>query len=396
MRRSVRVIVFNADEDYSVSLRSELLRIPGVQIVAEVDEPALIEQAVSQFPAEVFVAHLDPVPDACLPIAAKIAASRPDLAVFVVSESTNGQHILTAMRSGVREFLTKPLDTQLLTNSMDKVLSQASSSVELGSLISVMGTIGGAGASILATNLAVELASMAKERPVALVDLDFRYGQLGTMLDLQSDYTISDLCDTPEQLDEGMIARVMVKHASGVHLLARPNNFVQADHITAAHCASVLNTLQQLYEYVVIDGPTKNDTGALSVLDLADINLLVMQLLVTSVRNVHRMLEALRDNGYNLERFKLVCNRVGRESAHLGVEHVEATLNTKVYHQVPDDWKAVSSCVNMGVPLAEGGAKSRTRQAIRELAEKLVEGGGAAGSGERSRGGLLGRIFSNA
>lgn len=394
MRRSVRVIVFNADEDYSVALRAELLRIPGVQIVAEVDEPALIEQAVSQFPAEVLVAHLDPAPDVCLPIAAKVAGSRPDLAVFVVSESTNGQHILTAMRAGIREFLTKPLDAQLLSDSLEKVLSQASSSVQLGSLISVMGTIGGAGASVLATNLAVELASLAKERPVAVVDLDFRYGQLGTMLDLQADYTIAELCDTPEQLDESMIARVMVKHSSGVHLLARPNSFGQADHITAAHCASVLNTLQQLYEYVVIDGPTRNDSGALSVLDLADVNLLVMQLLVPSVRNVHRMLEALRDNGYNLDRFKLVCNRVGRDSGHLQVEHVEATLNAKVYHQVPDDWKAVSSCVNMGVPLAEGAAKSRTRQAIRELAEKLATPEEAQAAADHGRGGLLGRIFS--
>lgn len=393
MRRSVRVIVFNADEDYSVALRTELLRLEGVQIVAEVDEPALIEQAVGQFPAEVLIAHLDPIPDVCLPLVTKLAGEHPDLAVFVLSESTNGQLILTAMRAGVREFLTKPLDPQLLASAFDKVLSQASSSVQLGSLISVMGSIGGAGASIVATNLAVELASIAKERPVALVDLDFRYGQAGTMLDLQADYTIADLCDTPEQLDEGMIARVMVKHSSGVHLLARPNNFAQADHITAAHCASVLGGLQQLYEFVVVDGPGRYDSGAMTALDLSDVNLLIMQLLVSSVRNVHRMLEALRDNGYNLDRFKLICNRTGRDSAHLCVEHVEDTLGMKIFHQIPDDWKAVSSCVNMGIPLAEGAAKSRTRSAIHELAERLAQPAGAEGGEERGRG-LLGRIFS--
>lgn len=396
MRRSVRVIVFNADEEYGAGLRSELLRIAGVQIVAEVDDAALIEQAVGQFPAEVLIAHLDPAPDACLPIAAKVASGHPELAVFVISESTNGQHILAAMRAGVREFLTKPLDTQFLAESIQKVLSQASSAVELGSLISVMGSIGGAGASTIATNLAIDLASLAGERPVALVDLDFRYGQLGTMLDLQADYTIADLCDTPEHLDEAMIAKVMVKHSSGVHLLARPNTFAQADQITAAHCASVLSTLQQLYEYVIVDGPSRDDPGALAVLDLSDINLLVMQLLVTSVRNLHRMLEALRDRGYNLDRFKLLCNRTGRDSAHLCVEHVEATLDMKVFHQIPDDWKAVSTCVNMGVPLSEGAAKSRTRQAIRELAERIAVHDEANGTAEPNRGSLLGRIFSNA
>lgn len=396
MRRSVRVIVFNGDEDYSATLRAELLHIPGVQIVAEVDEPALVEQAVQQFHAEVLVAHLDPAPEACLPVATQIASAHPDLAVFVISESTDGQHILAAMRAGIREFLTKPLDSKLLAESMDKVLSQVSSSVEMGTLVSIMGTIGGAGASILATNLAVELSSMSRQRPVALVDLDFKYGQLGTMLDLQGDYTIADLCDTPEQLDESMISRVMVKHSSGVHLLARPNHFGQADQITAAHCASVLSTLQQIYEFVIVDGPTRNDPGALTVLDLADANILVTQLLVTSVRNVHRMLDALRDGGYNLNRFKLVCNRIGRESAHLCIEHVEATLNMKVFHQIPDDWKAVSAAVNMGVPLAESAPKSRTRQAIRELAMQFVDPQSAEeNAAERGRAGLLGRIFQH-
>src|SRR5690606_6238009 len=141
--------------------------------------------------------------------------------------------------------------------------------------------------------------------------------------DLQADYTIADLTDTPEQLDSNIIDKAMVKHSSGVHLLARPNSFSQADHITAAHCVAVLSTLQQMYEYVVVDGPSRFDPGGQAVLDLADVNLLVLQLLVTSVRNVHRMLEELRDGGYNLSRFQLLCNRVGRDSSHLCVEHVE-------------------------------------------------------------------------
>lgn len=398
MRRSVRVIIFNGDEDYSATLRGDLLCIPGVQIVAEIDEPGLIDQAVQQFPAELLIAHLDPAPDVALPLAAKVATDHPDLAVFVISESTNGQHILMAMRAGIREFLTKPVEPHLIRGALDKVLSQTTATTQVGRLIPILGTIGGAGASILATNLAVELADLVKGKPVALVDLDFRYGQLGTMLDLQADYTIADLCDTPEQLDESMVNRAIVKHSSGVHLLARPNTFQQADQITAAHCATVLTSLQQVYEYVVVDGPNRSDPGGLAVLDLADVNLLVIQLLVTSVRNVHRMLEELREGGYNLSRFQLVCNRVGRDSAHLEIDHVESTLGLKVLHQVPDDWRAVSASVNMGVPLMESAPKSRTRLAIRALAEKILhpEQEGEDGECGKAGAGLLGRLFSTA
>ncbi len=397
MRRSVRVIIVNADEAYSAPLRTDLLALDGVQIVAEVDELALVEQAVRQFPAEILMVHLDPMPEIALPIATELAASHPGLAVFVISASTDPQHILTAMRAGVREFITKPVDRELLASGIGKVAAATASSQEVGMLVSVMSTIGGAGASMLSTNLAVELAALSAGKPVAVVDLDFRYGQLATMLDLQADYTIADLCDTPEQLDTAMIQRAMVKHATGVHLLARPNHFAQADQITAAHCASVLSSLQQMYEYVVVDGPVRFDPGGLAVLDLADVNLFVIQLLVTSVRNVHRMFNGLRDNGYNLDRFRLVCNRVGQESGHLEIPQVEKTLGKKIAHQIPDDWKTVSSAINIGSPFSEIAPKSRIRSAIREIAEALAHPENSVpGPKTNGKPGLFGRMFTAA
>lgn len=398
MRKSVRVIIFNGDDDYSATLRSDLMSQAEVQIVAEVDDPVLIEQVVRQFPAEILLVHLDPLPEITLPIATQVARDRPDLAVFVVSESNDAQYILAAMRAGIREFITKPVEREVLAEGVGKVAARSAASTEVGKLVSILGTIGGAGASMLATNLAVELADVAKDRPVALVDLDFRYGQLATMLDLQADYTIADLCDTPEQLDAAMIERAMVKHSTGVHLLARPNMFGQADQITAAHCASVLSSLQQMYEYVIVDGPIRFDPGGLAVLDLADVNLFVIQLLVTSVRNVHRMFTELRDGGYPLDRFRLVCNRVGLESGHLEIEHVAKTLNKEITYQIPDDWKTVSSAINVGSTLAETAPKSRVRAAIRQMAEGLAfpDQAEAKMGKDGNKNGLFGRIFSGA
>jgi DNA-binding NarL/FixJ family response regulator len=136
MRRSVRVIIVNADEEYSAVIRADLLTLDGVQIVAEVDELALVEQAVRQFPAEILMVHLDPMPEIALPIAAELASTRPDLAVFVISASTDPQHILTAMRAGVREFITKPIARELLASAIGKVAVAATTSQEVGTLVS--------------------------------------------------------------------------------------------------------------------------------------------------------------------------------------------------------------------------------------------------------------------
>ncbi len=370
MARALRVVLFNADESAATTLRSALLAFDAVKIVAEVDEPALLPQVARQVTADMLLAHLDPDPHTALDMAGEVARSNPNIAVVAVSESTDGQLILSAMRMGVREFLTKPLDTKELGEALEKVAQTGKERDVQGKLITVVGSAGGMGATVLAANLAVELAALA-ERQVAVVDLDYRFGQIGTLLDVEPTYSIADLCESPEQLETQMIERALVPHASGVKILCRPANFAQADNITAAHCVGVLSGLTALYEYVVVDGPSRFDVGAKAVFDLADVNLLVIQLLVPCVRSARRMLDGLREASYNLSRTCLICNRIGRESGSFSIEDVESTLGIKVFATIPDDWATMSNAVNMGEPLIMGAEKSKVRLALVDLAERL-------------------------
>jgi pilus assembly protein CpaE len=230
---------------------------------------------------------------------------------------------------------------------------------------------------------------------VTVVDLDHRFGQVATLLDLEPTYTMADLCESQEQLEPQMIERALLRHGSGIQVLSRPLQFAQADGITAAHCVGVLTALTAVNEYVVVDGPTRFDFGAKAVLDLADHNLLVMQLLVPTVRNVHRMLEGLTEVGFNLDRVKLVCNRVGGDGGGITVEDVAATLNRDVFGQIPDDWAAVGAAINVGEPLATSVPKSKARQAIKALAGRLHAPGGVAEdvAEDAKKKGLLSRIF---
>ena len=395
MGQVVRVIVFNVDEDYGAELRGELLKLDGVKIVAELDEPPLLPQAIQQFQADAVVVHLDPVPEALLEMVRQVVADKADLAVFVISESTNGELILSAMRAGVREFLPKPVDVRQLEKALQR-LTQNRPEKPAGRLVSVMGSAGGVGCTTVASNLAVEFAQQVSGG-VAIVDLDFRLGQVATVFDVQPQYTIAELCETPEQLDEAMIAKAAVRHETGVFVLARPHHFAQAEVISAGQCAGVLAALQDLYELVVVDGPHRFDGSAQAVFDMSDVNILLMQMMVTSVRNADRLLQELARHGFNLDRMQLVCNRSGRESGHLALDHIEVTLNRKVLWQIPDDFRTVSSSINLGEPLALHAPKSKVRQSIRDLAS-LILGSDASEAevetkAKRSGRGLLGRLL---
>ena len=392
MPRIVRTILFTVDQAAAPELRRAVTSLPPLRIVAELDEPSLLPQAVAQFPCDLILADLDPNPAVVLECLRQLKESVVGLPIFAISGQTEGDIVLRAMRAGVKEYLVKPLNVEELEQAINRIVESPAKAKEPGKLISFMGSAGGVGCTALATNLAVELATLVGEQQmVALVDLDFRFGHVATLLDVHGQFTVADLCSNQEQLDPQVITKALIRHDSGLFVLRRPHSFAQAELITAAHCATVLSSLQEMCVYVVVDGPTRHDPGCRSVLDAADYNFLVVQLLVPSVRNADRMLQELGAQGFNTDRVSLICNRVGRESAHLEVKQVESILSRKMFTIISDDWRAVSSSINIGQPLKVEHANTKVRQEILNLAmkihcpEKIVA--------EEAHRGLLGKLL---
>jgi pilus assembly protein CpaE len=391
MAQTIRTILFTSDESTAPELRRAITSLACIRIVAELDEPSLLGNAVAQFPCDLIIADLDPSALTVIECVKQLKETHASLPVFAVSDHTEGDVVLRALKAGIREYLVKPLNVQELEEAIGRAIETQARNKEPGKLISVMGSAGGVGCTTIATNLAVELTELVGEdQKVALVDLDFRFGHVATMLDVHGQFTVADLCSTPEQIDEQMIQKALIRHESGLLVLRRPHSFAQAELISAAHCANVLSSLQAICTYVVVDGPTRHDPGARTVLDAADFNFMILQLLVPSVRNADRMVQELAAQGFNTDRIQFICNRMGRESAHLEVKQVETILNRKVFMTISDDWKAVSSAINIGQPLKADFPRSRVRQELRTLAmkihcpEKLAEKDG-------KRGGLFGK-----
>ncbi|MBK8914765.1 MAG: hypothetical protein IPM64_09245 [Phycisphaerales bacterium] len=376
MAERIRVIVVNADEDAAPELRAHLLGLEGVNIVAEIDEPSLLPQALAQFQAEVLLVHLDPNPVGMMEaIAPLIEAHKGRIAAVCMTEDRNAELVVRAMRAGMKEFLWKPFPPEQLNEILQRVGAEGPrGGGRIGRVMPVVGTAGGSGATCIAANLAVELAQLegydtpTGRAAVAVVDLDFRFGQVAMYLDAQPQYTIAELCDTSGAIESDLLERVMFKHPTGVHVLAHPVDLAQAENISAANCASVLAALQSYYDYVVVDGPVRMDATAKAVFDMTDVHLVVFQLLVPCVRNTERMLHDMSRNGFSMDRVRLVCNRLGRDAGLLEPADVEVTLGRKIDWFIPDDWKTCCTAVNMGATLMDYAPKSKLRAAFQKMA----------------------------
>lgn len=383
MGRSVRVIIVNTDEEVAPELRAVILGVDGVKIIAEIDEPALLAQALDQFPAEVLLVHLDPAPAVMMDVVAPLIEKHKEhISSIGMTEDRDAELVMRAMRAGMREFLWKPFPPEQLREILTRVgTEQVAEGRRVGRLITALGTTGGVGTSQLATNLAVEIAQLENWkgapnpdiRPrVAVVDLDFRVGQVAMMLDAQATYTIAELCESPEHIDAQMVERAMVKHQTGVHVLARPNDFTAAERIGAGSCAAALAALQEHYDFIVADLPARFDPIARAAFEMSDTQLVVLQLMVPSVRCADRLMHELALTGHGTSRTRLVCNRHGRDSGFLDQVDVETTLKRKVDFVIPDEWKTSSAAVNMGSPLLLNAPKSKLRDAYRKIAVAIA------------------------
>src|SRR4051794_28621016 len=95
---------------------------------------------------------------------------RPELGSVLVTEMLSTQLLQQALRAGVRDVVASPADAGQLAEAVDRVaetlspvaprmtVSEVSEPEEAGRVITVFSTKGGAGKSMIASNLAVLLA----------------------------------------------------------------------------------------------------------------------------------------------------------------------------------------------------------------------------------------------
>ncbi len=423
----LKVAIFNTDGEFALSLRNQLQANRDARIVAEVSDPDELIATVERLTPDVVIVYLYPEPDPLLTLASRLNRSCPHIRIFAIADSNDPQLILTSMRSGMCEFLTTPIDSEQLHMALAKVAALKPAGSAKGKIIATVRSTGGCGATFLAVNTACELVSSCNQS-VAVVDMDFCGGQVATYLDLMPSFTLGDLAESSETLDPRMLERVLTKHSSGLAVIARPSALAQGELLQSPQANSlitaVISTLTDMYDYVILDGLSPISQADLGLLRMADHILLVMNLLVPSIRNAHRILEAMiHRHGLGgaspsaiavsaespLEQILLIINRLGRESSYLRIQDVEKTLKHKIFAQVPDDWRTVSRSINAGDPLALYAPNSKIRTNLVDIAMRLTGSDPSSGSQSCSTGagrsgqasshnglGLLGRMFHRA
>jgi pilus assembly protein CpaE len=279
-----------------------------------------------------------------------------------------------ALEADVSDVLLLPQMTENVVFSVRKAshsgrkLSASSGGTRRGRIVTVFSPKGGTGKTVTATNLASTFAKY-EGRNTLLLDLDLQFGDAAIMLGIEPEKTIYDLVVAPGELDSEKLAGYITRHACGLDILPAPLRPEDAELVTEAKLARLLEVARESYDVIVVDTSPFFHGPMLATLDRTDELLLICGLDVPTLKNVRLSLQTLELLAFPQNRIRVVLNRA---NSKVGMKpgEVEGALEVKVRFELPSDGK-VPLAVNRGTPIVLADDKADFSRAVREMAKAL-------------------------
>lgn len=363
----------------------------GCDLAAHFCRFSELMERVRQDPNVVVGIELSSVPELGLALASDLRKQFPAVPIVIAAQGGSVAVIRSAFEAGATDVVSSPVDALELQKAVIKALTRGAAAVggegsTAGQVITVFGTRGGIGVTTLAVNLAVQLGRLTQAN-VALADFDLQRGDCTAFLNLTPSQSIATLAASGSKIDDLILFSTLIRHSSGLSVLAAPQHIEEADVVGPEEAAEAISRLRQRFRYTVVD--TSRTLTALTVAVLAhtDRVLIVTDLTLPSVRSLHRIAGVLRGLKVSREGLDLVI--VQGEHDIVPVADAVRAIGKEPLVTLPRDAAAASAAMNAGAPM-NGPKPSALLVAIVELASKLsgVQPGPAA------KRGILQQFFS--
>ena len=294
-------------------------------------------------------------PEPYFTLGAHLRRLKPDIRLIACSALVppNQQLLLDAMRSGVQDFIPKPVKPEAL----EELLNRLSQEIQPGDrrsvekLVVLMGSKGGVGTTTVAVNLGVQLATHAQKRTV-LLDLARPLGNVHLLLDLHPRFGVRDAVESLDRLDTHFFGGLLTPHKTKLEILGGHQRPEEWQSVPILPMERIVNVAQASFDMVLADLGSQFSSEWGSVLNRARMILMVAEANVPSLWTLERRLSALTGLGVESDRIRIVINRW-----HKGDDEVLKTIEKNLKHPIfaclPNDFGKANTAVNLGTPLME-------------------------------------------
>jgi pilus assembly protein CpaE len=279
------------------------------------------------------------------PALAQLKRQHPTTAVLLVVSQLDPMLMLEAMRAGVNECVTYPVEVDELRSALQR-LTASVAVTSRGEMFAFIGAKGGVGATTVAVNVATALAKLAPDSTL-LIDLHASSGDAAVFLGEEPRFSVVDAVENVHRLDAAYLQGLTVRSKSGLDLLGSSGRPVTAGFDTV-RTRTLLDFANQTRRYTVLDVP-RSDRTVLDALELTTRIVLVANQELATVRSASRIAATLGQR-YGKDRLELVLTRTDKR-AEIGQEDVQRTVGLPVRHTFPSDYRMALQAMNRGRPV---------------------------------------------
>lgn len=383
--KKIKVLVADDNKHARSSLRKILELDRKIDVVGDAKSGEEVLAAVKKLEPEVIIMDMNMPGMGGVEATRQLTIYHPDISVIIVSINDESNNFQEAMMAGAKAYLVKPVTPQELNQTVREVsqLDRARREYQKISppetevrnekprkthrLITVFGTKGGVGKSVICANLAAAAAQKTGAN-TALVDLDVQFGDISIMMNLNPRKTLSELIQEDTDVNSELLEEYIYER-HGVNILPAPNKPELAELITADAIARILPMIKEMYAYTFIDTPSFIDDITLTALEASDQILLLVSLDLPTIKNVKKGLEILKSLSL-LSRTRLLLNR-SSGVAGIKAKDVEQVLNMKIEAEVCSDGKLVVASLNQGTPFIKLNPRAPISRNIMDLVELI-------------------------
>jgi pilus assembly protein CpaE len=375
----------------------------AAQLVASLEQTGLV-RSIRQWaiPMDRIPEKSDSVPDVVFldlgrdtepyfSFAALLRRTHPTTKLIACSASTPQSHqiLLEAMRSGVQDFIPKPVTAEslkgMLTRFAEEMEIKGSSAAS--KLIVVMGAKGGVGTTTVAVNLGVQLATFARKR-VALLDFARPLGNIHLLLDLHPRFGIRDAVENLDRLDSHFFSGLLTHHKTNLEVLGGATQPEEWQRIPVPVLERVVNVAQNNFDLVLLDMGSQFSSEWSSILGTSRMIMVVAEANVPALWTLDRRLAAMSGFGLDPERARIIINRWHKGDEEV-LKSIQKNINRPLFACIPNDFRKASEAVNLGTPILENHNNLLSVR-YRQIAAQLV----GMDANTVSKKGSLGGFFS--
>src|SRR5689334_10260612 len=357
--KSLRVLIVGNDRSLDEEFRGALSRIPDRQAVTYfADSYTQAAETATRRQPNLVVIEIDRETSEVVALARDLHDIVPDAAIVgafthdrLGQGQSEGATIIELLRAQLRDFVRRPLSATELRAVIDRLFARTATASKgpQARVAAFLGNKGGVGKSTLAVNVACGLALRHPDE-VLLIDASLQVGTCAMLLDLKPTATIVDAVRERDRLDKTLLRHLTMRHGSGLRLLAAPTDALEGAEVDDEAIARIVNMARRSFKYVIVDTFPMLDNVLMTILDITDMALIVVQATAPAVAGAARLLPVLEGLGLPPTRQRIVLNYNYKTFlGDLKPTDIADRLDRTIEYVVPYEHRVLTS-MNTGSP----------------------------------------------